>query len=669
MSSFSFARNSALVLLSSSTALVSPASAEPETLAARQEVFVTATPLFRDPDRFAQIVERVDRNEILRKGGASLADSLSDIPGVTGSGFAAGASRPVIRGFDANRVRILENGIGSFDVSEVGPDHGIPIDPLSAEAIEVVRGAATLRYGSQAIGGVVNAINNRVPLRLPDEPLTGDVAGSYGLNGDARQGSALIDARLGNLALHADGFARNANSYRTPDGPLANSFNQSNGYSAGGSTVFGDGRTSRIGGAYVHYNAKYGIPNEESLIDMHQDKALFGSSFRLDVGALETLTVDAGYANYTHTEFVPDLGAASTFNDEEWDARAELLFGGFGPFSAGALGAQVQNRKFSAGGEGGEYLFPTLTKTHAVFGFTESKLAERLALQFGLRIESVNVEGTPASDVFTRRNFTPLSGSIGLLYDVTDALTLGLTAASAARAPSQTELFARGPHESTQTFETGNPAFELERAHSLEGSVRYEKDNLRIEGSLWGAFFKSYIAGELTGGTCDEDGNCLPDDSLELKELIYAQRDARFWGVEAKAAIGLLKAKTGGALAAEVLADYVRATFDGGGNVPRVPPYHLSGGLGWTSRIADAGVLLTYAGRQDETGFAETPTKGFFSLNSAVTVRPLKEKPALALSIVGRNLTDSVQRNHVAINKDEVILPGRDVRLVISMAF
>ena len=132
----------------------------------RQEtdtLVVTASPITQDRSYLATIVDSVDRSQILQSGGANLADALANEPGVTGTGFASGASRPVIRGFDANRVRVLENGIGSFDVSDVGPDHGVPIDPLSTQRIELVRGAATLRYGSQAIGGVVNAINNRVP--------------------------------------------------------------------------------------------------------------------------------------------------------------------------------------------------------------------------------------------------------------------------------------------------------------------------------------------------------------------------------------------------------------------------------------------------------------------------------------------------------------------------
>ncbi len=123
-------------------------------------------------------------------------------------------------------MKTLEDGIGTFDVSDVGPDHGVPVDPLSAQSVEVVRGAATLRYGSQAIGGVVNAINNRVPTELPDKPLAGEVSGTYGTNADSREGSALFDGRAGQFAFHLDGFDRRTDDYDIPGGTLANSFYQ-----------------------------------------------------------------------------------------------------------------------------------------------------------------------------------------------------------------------------------------------------------------------------------------------------------------------------------------------------------------------------------------------------------------------------------------------------------
>ncbi len=637
--------------------------------AGMETVVVTASPITSDPDFLATIVETRNRNQILRSGGANLADALADVPGVTGTNFASGASRPVIRGFDANRVKTLEDGIGSFDVSDVGPDHGVPVDPLSAESIEVVRGAATLRYGSQAIGGVVNAINNRVPIALHDVPFEGEVSGTYGTNADTRQGAAHFGGRAGQFAFHADGFKRETDDYDTPEGTQSNSFFKGDGFAAGSSYFFGNNDKSRIGAAVVHYDSKYGIPGEEAFIDMKQTKQLMRSSFAIDRGAFRTLTIDGGYADYEHSERDPEGTALATFKDKEWDARAEGVFGPMGFLSGAALGFQVQRKNFSALGEAEDYLLPTTTDSNAVFAFGEAPAGRNIRIQFGARIEDVTVDGTPASDIATSRGFTPISGSIGVLFESTPALSFGLTFSSAARAPAQTELYARGLHEATATFEIGDDTLEEERANSLEGSVRVRTDAIRFDGSVWTARFQNFIFGELTGRTCDEEGSCFDDDSGELDELIYRELDATFYGAEAKTTFGLFESAAG-RLEALVLADYVRAKLnDGGGNVPRIPPYRVGAGLSWVGSDFDGNVLIKYSGKQDDTAPYETETAGFTSVDAQFGWRPIASNPDFELVLVGRNLTDSTQRNAVALNKDDVILPGRDVRLLVRVGF
>ncbi|MCW5572639.1 MAG: TonB-dependent receptor [Steroidobacteraceae bacterium] len=631
-----------------------------------QTVVITASPLPQDADQIATIVETVERDAILRRGGANLADALSGVPGVTGTSFASGASRPVIRGFDANRVRTLEDGIGSFDVSDVGPDHGVPVDPYSAQRVEVVRGAATLRYGSQAIGGVVNAINDRVPTTLPEKPLSGEATSGYGTNAGSREGAALLDARLGRFALHADGFDRRTSDYDTPEGKLGNSFFRGDGYSAGGSYFFGE---NRVGAAVIHYDSKYGIPGEDAYIDMQQTKQLLRSSFAIGAGPLQKLDIEGGYADYEHSEREPDGTPASTFKNREWDLRAEGILGAVGPFSGAAFGAQAQRKNFSALGEGEDYLLPTLTRSEAVFAFTEAPLGGETRLQVGARVEQVHVEGTPASDEAIARRFTPASASAGLVFDVSPIVRLGVTLSSAARAPAQTELFSRGAHDGPATFEIGDPTLDVERANSLEGSLRVRTDKVRVEASLWGAKFDKYIFGQLTGRTCDEEGACVDDDSEELKEMYYTQLGAQFWGAEGKATFDLLR-NAHGLLQAELLADYVRAKLDdGAGNVPRMPPYHVGGGLSWTGPSFDGGLLVKYAGAQTDTATAETRTGGFTSVDAQLGWRPLTASPQVEFVLIGRNLTDSTQRNSVALNKDEVILPGRDIRLLVRAVF
>ncbi|MEI9926843.1 MAG: TonB-dependent receptor [Sphingomonas sp.] len=656
-----------LFLLGAASAALVPAAAQaqqaPRAASDKTDIVVTGSPLNTETPT---IVTRVDRDQIVQSGGANIADALASVPGISSTGFAAGASRPIIRGMDATRVRILEDGSSSSDVSDIGPDHGVPIDPLAAQSIEVVRGAATLRYGSQAIGGVVNVINNRVPTALPTRSLSGEATGSYATNADVWQGSLLADAKAGDLALHADGFYRHTGDYETPLGTQANSFFRGQGGALGGSYFFGPDSGSHIGLAVMQYDAKYGIPSDTTYIDMRQTKVMERSSFDLGAGALTTLRIDGSYGDYKHDEDDPDGTVLTTFKNKEFDSHAELLFGPLGFVASSALGVEVQHRSFSAIGEDSSYLFPATTQSEAAYLFTDIPLGDAFKIQASGRVERVHTEGTPASDVFTKRDFTPISGAIGALLDV-GPLKFGATFSSTGRAPAITELFARGGHDGPQTFETGDPALRIERANSLEGTVRLNNGRFRFEGSVYATWFHNYIFGDLTGRTCDDDGNCVAGDSEELKELNYQQRGARFWGLEGEADYAFVKAASG-TLEGRVLADYTRAKLDDGSNVPRIAPYRVGGGLAWKSARFDAGFLLLHSGRQDDYGAFDTPTPGYNALSANLAVRPFKDHPGIEFAIVGQNLTDDIQRNAAALNKDVVVLPGRSVRFVLRAA-
>jgi len=665
------ALNSTTLLFSPLAALtlLSPVSAwADDTPGSNADVIVvTASPIAGNPDRFATIVSQIGRDDIVDSGGASLADALKDVPGVANTGFAAGASRPVIRGMDSNRVEILEDGAKAGDVSDVGPDHGVPIDPLSAQSIEVVRGAATLRYGSQAIGGVVNAINNRVPLTLPTAPLSGEVTGSYDSNASTGQGSLLLDGRAGQFAFHADGFSRNAGDYDTADGTQANSFFTGGGYAAGSSYFFGDNNASHVGLGVTHYDARYGIPSDTTFIDMRQTKVMTNNSVQLGVGVLQTLNVTGAYADYTHDEKEPDGTIDSTFKNREWDGRAEALLGAIGPLSSSAIGVQFGDRQYSALGDDGSFILPSHTQTGALFAFTEAELGARGHLQAAARVEQVKINGTPADDVFTDKTFTPISGSLGALFDVSDAVKLGLTLTSAARAPNLVEMFARGAHDGPGTFETGDPNLKIERADSVEATLRIRHDRFQFDGSLWDARFSNYIFGDLTGNLCTDDGDCSNGPDADLKQLFYRQQNANFYGGEARGTWALAN-MTSGSLQGVALADYVRAGFsDGGGPVPRIQPYRVGGGLNWTSTKFDAGFLALYVGKQDRVPAGDTATDGYWNLDAQAAWRPFGQNFEIAL--VGHNLTDEAQRDAVALNRDVVELPGRDVRLVLRQSF
>lgn len=631
-----------------------------------ESIVVTATPLAGA--NLATIPAQVDADQILHQGGSSLADALSSIPGVASTGFAAGASRPIIRGMDANRVRILENGTSSSDASDIGPDHGVPIDPISARSIEVVRGAATLRYGSQAIGGVVNAINNRIPLTLPDRP-SGEAQAAYDSVSDAGQGAVLGDLGIGNYAFHVDGFYRHTDNYDTPLGPQPNSFFRGDGFSLGSSYFFGKDSDSRVSAALVHYDSKYGVPSDVTFINMRQTKLLTGSSLDMGDGVLQTLNIEGSYGNYSHEEIDPTNGNSveATFKNKEFDGRAEALLGAIGPLSNSAVGIEIQNRQFSALGNAANYLLPTLTRNYAGFLFTEMPVGQRLHLQASGRIEDVQIEGTPFTGLKTARGFTPVSAAIGGLVDLTDEIKLGLTGSTTARAPAQTELFSRGPHDGPQTFETGNPNLKMERANSLEGTIRLRFPEFTFDGSIYTTSFDNYVYGALTGRNCDDAGACAFGSAGELRELNYIQQSANFRGLEGKAAHDLFHTQNG-VLQVTALADYVRATLSGGVNVPRIPAWRAGGGLEWQSESFDAGFQIMRIGDQTDPGAFDTSTPGYVSVDAQISWRPFPKNSKIEIALIARNLADEVVRNPASLNKDLVVMPGRNIRLALRYA-
>ena len=379
------------------------------------------------------------------------------------------------------------------------------------------------------------------------------------------------------------------------------------------------------------------------------------------------MNLQASYATYGHTEDNPDNTINSTFLNKELDSRIEAVFGAIGPLSGSALGVQVGNRRYSALGDDSAYLFPTQTHSEAAYVFSELPIGSDLNLQLAGRMEQVHISGTPASNVFTGRDFSPISGSAGLLWNASDNLKFGLTVSTAGRAPAQTELFARGGHDGPQTFETGDPNLKIERANALEAAVRTHIGGIAFEGALWGNQFSNYIYGNLTGRTCDDDGNCIAGDGNELKELNYAQRGASFWGFEGKVTAPLFDIAAGG-LSQNLLTDYVRATFANGlGNVPRIQPFRVGGGLSWFGDAFDASFMVMGVGDQNQVGAFESATPGYVDVDAQLGWRPWG-KTGPEIGLVGHNLADQVERDAVALNNDVVVMPGRNIRLVLRQS-
>ncbi|MBR1218194.1 TonB-dependent receptor [Bradyrhizobium sp. U87765 SZCCT0131] len=687
-------------------------------------------------DQFATVTV-VPNEEIRASGAATLGDLLLNKPGITGSSFApGGSSRPIIRGLDVNRVGIVENGIGGGGVSDLGEDHFVPIDPLTTNQVEVIRGPATLRYGSQSIGGVVSASNNRIPETLPcAQPFQGyglmpvktplsassgpcvsmETRGGLSSVDDGRDGAVLLDAAGNNVAIHADGYLRTTGDYRVPTSPYrfdpdrpwngrqANSATRSEGGSVGGSYIFDGGF---LGLAVVQNNSLYGIPGidgeqHRTRIDAHQTKIMSKGEYRPDTPFVDAIRFWVGATDYRHNELgladpnnLGSDGVRQTFTNKEQEGRVEVQLAPFNLRFASlttAIGVQASHQELTAGSpddptaQFNGLWDPNRNTRVAGYLFNEFRFSETTRAQVAGRIEHVSFNGTtpdfPADympDGLDRPNvqrsphFTPKSVSVGLIQNLPWDLVASVTAQYTERAPKAAELFSRGAHDATATFDIGNPNLTIEAAKSIEVGLRRATGPLRFEATAYYTRYSGFIYRNLTGALCGEDFNSCGDGNPnnEGRLAVYAQRDATFRGGEIQVQYDVLPI-AGGLFGVEGQYDIVRATFTDGSNVPRIPPQRLGGGAYWRDANWLAKVNLLHAFAQNDVSDSETSTPGYNRLRAELSYRTRIPHPGygiseVAVGIVGDNLLNAAIRDSVSYTKDEVLLPGLNVRLFAS---
>jgi len=668
-------------------------------------------------DQFATVTV-IPNEELRRTPSSTLGDLLFSRTGITGSSFAPGAaSRPIIRGLDGNRVGIVENGVGAGGVSDLGEDHFVPVTPLMSEQVEVIRGPATLRYGSQSIGGVVSSTNNRIPDRLPcGAPCARfETRGAATTVDNGLEGGVLADAAVGNVAIHADAFGRKAGDYRIPgypylfesgrpfNGKQPNSSARTESGSIGASYILDQGF---IGAAVTQNNALYRIPgidgeDHRTRIDARETKVTSKGEYRPQADGIDAARFWYGYTDYKHNELglADPLDAASdgvrqTFTNNEHDGRFELQLMPFDLRFAAlttALGVQAGQQQLTAPGDTpGPFSGlwdPNDNRRIAGYIFNEFKFSEWTRAQIAGRIEHVRLNGTtpdfPADFlpdgnplIASPRNlaFTPKSISVGVIQNLPYDLVASATAQRVERAPKPAELFSRGPHDATATFDIGNPNLNIEVANSLEVGLRRAKGPLRFEATAYHTRFSGFIFRRLTGAMCGEDFASCGNPAGELNQAVYSQRDAIFRGGEFQAQYDVAKVLSG-VWGVEGQFDIVRATFTDGTNVPRITPMRLGGGVFYRDSNWLARVSLIHAFAQNDVAPNETPTDGYNLLKAELSyTQKFANAQAgtpreVTLGIVGNNLLNEDIRNHVSYTKNDVLMPGASVRAFANVKF
>lgn len=629
--------------------------------------------------------------ELQRSLSGQLGDVLVNQPGVSMSGFAPGASRPVLRGFSGERVKLLIDGIGSIDASNVSNDHAVAIDPFNAERIDILRGPAVLLYGSQAIGGAVNVIDKRIPNRVPDETIHIDALLSGNTVADSRQAAASIDAPLGGgFAAHIDGsyhktgdveipgyavsapwrtellsqadaveatnpeFASSLRSQANQSGVLPNSATET--YSVTGGVAFFQGDSS-LGASLGYYDTYYGVPvrpgsedPEEGHIGLRQWRGDLRADLALGDGLFSHLNSRVAFSHYTHTEY-EGTEPGTTFNVEGIEARTELVQAERSGWS-GSLGVQYTTRHMAI--EGDEQLLPrNMLNQFAVFGLQQIPLGD-LQLQLAGRYEHA---GVSAPDLGAHKSFDNFSGALGLSYMVTEGLELGVNANRVARAPSPEELFIDGYHESSQTYERGDANLVSETAVGGELFARGRIGAAKV--SLTGFYnrFNDYIYQQNTGEVID-DGPVYE----------YRQGDADYYGAEGELDLPLYDSE-GFGLKSELRASYVRAKLDDGSNVPMIPPLSLFGAL-----QADVGKVslrgeVAHAFEQTKVALNENPTDAYTFVNASVTWRPISGNDNVTVLLKADNIFNETGRLATSLTRDYTPLPGRNIEASVRVSF
>ncbi|WP_144096624.1 TonB-dependent receptor [Croceicoccus sediminis] len=638
--------------------------------------------------------------DLQRAMDGQIGEVLEGLPGVSASGFAPGASRPILRGFSGDRVRVLVDGIGSIDASNASADHAVSVDPLTAQRIEVLRGPATLLYGSSAIGGAVNVIDKRIPRRVPDEPVHFDALASLDSAANAREAGASVDTPLGGgFVLHADGSWRKTDDLHVAghilsaplraevlaeaaedegedpehaaelrdvanaSGVLENSATETKSAGAGLAWI---GDRANIGASVSLYDTYYGVPTAPGVehahgedapdeeehheeegpvaIDLKQVRADFRAGLTFTDGPFAEVDTRWGYSDYKHTEMEGDE-VGTRFFVEGVEGRVELVQRQRGTWN-GTLGAQYFHRDMEAIGAEA-FVPPNTTEQYALFALQEVG-AGPVTVEFAGRFEHGSAKAPTES---LSRSFDAVSGAVGVWHETDSGLRFGLNASRTARIPTAEELFADGPHVATQQYEIGDPDLNLETALGLEGYMRGRVAGVNLSLTGYASWFNDYT---YLAATPEEDDG-LP---------VYAQQqqDADYYGFEAEADIPLGQAGMFD-ISTELQGSYTRATLADGTPVPRIPPLALGGALVGKSEKLDARIGIEWNAAQERVAEYETETGSFAMVDASLAWKPMRGSENFTVIAAVENLFDAEGRRHASFTKDFVPLAGRNFKL------
>lgn len=640
-----------------------------------QEVLITGNPLSKTQGSSA--VSSLSGQTLLEQGQGSLGETLNHLPGVSSTYFGPNASRPIIRGFDGDRIRVLNNSGGSMDVSSLSYDHAVPMDVLTTERIEVLRGPAALQYGGSALGGVVNVIDNRIP-RQSMQGLVGKAQTQWASGNDERSQGALLEVGQGVWVFHADAFDRRTRDVKVPHelhcskpgslelaSRICNSASDSTGGAVGASLFLEQGY---LGMSFNNYQSHYGTVAEDQVsIGMRSNHAALEGEWRPDSRLFQQLNFQASQTDYLHTEF--DAGTPGTvFTNKGHDVRIQLRHKpwhtGAGTWD-GVWGLQAEHAQFSAMGEEAFAPFSN-TRTKALFLFESYSVAE-LQFNVGGRKEAVTVESLgnpdPSVDRFLlgMRQFSPQSMAASASWQTLPQWRLSTSLSHVQRAPKDYELFANGPHVATAAWEKGDATLAVEKANSMDVSVDWNQGPNQFKMTAFQSQFSNFVG--LLGSMDVEAG--LPVQK-------YQGVRAKFNGIETSAQWRLFQAASHLDLA--VKADAVRAqNLSVNEPLPRISPLRLGASLIHASGPWSARVGFDWYAAQDRVPARSVATDAYTLWHGFVNYKQKLEGLTLnwfaKLDNISNQWAYSATSILTSTAPGKSPLPGRSLKLGVMATF
>ncbi|OQW78714.1 MAG: TonB-dependent receptor [Proteobacteria bacterium ST_bin11] len=701
-------KTTALTLMLSSSVLM----AKEPAIQALDDVIVTAPLQDRRSDSPVPVTVLSD-DELRMKTGHSIGETLKDELGISSQSFGPGVGTPVIRGQAGPRVRVLNNGIGSNDVSAISPDHATSVEPLLAERIEVLRGPATLLYGSGAIGGVVNVIDNRIPGRQFDKLVGAALEQRFDSTSDETSTAMKVEGGKDNIAYHLDGFYRHRNNLDiggvgidtakvaitdpsleiidNPNGFLNNTGAEAISGSAGLSWI---GAPGFAGVSINNLNNNYGIApdgtgDEIVRIAMRQNKYDLKSELFNPLPFAKSLRTRLGYTDYQHTE-IANGEAGALFTNKSYEGRVELEHQNIGPLR-GVIGFQAQSSDFfaqhyhtdnheeeaheehGANEEPEQHDGPTVENivprsdinSYGVFA-VESFDTGPLSYQFGSRVEQTDIR----PDDGQHFSYTPVSASASALWKLDQRNSLNLALTRSSRAPQVQELLSDGFHHATRSWERGSTSLREETSYNLDVGYRFRSDWIRAEFDLFHNWASDYIYQRRTGEFLDEEGHAEHcDENYCVPVMQSSQQDAIFKGYEAKLIVPMMENHLG-LLEMTLFSDYTRGEFLDGSDVPRMPPLRYGLQVDFNRDKLSTYLRFARAESQPYAGDFETSTAGYFLLNVGANyqVKAYKDTKLMVFA-KGNNLLDQNIRNATSYLRNFAPEAGRGAEVGMRLSY